>query len=241
MTASLNKRYSHNWQAQALLHLRQRARHVVGRTDRRVRLRQRRRQRHRLVGSGSPSTARRASTSATRSSLNARVRAALRRRPTGFVGALIRGWQVGGVAQFSSGLPFTPFESYDQIGDRQSDTGLQKPNVNGAVTYPGTAAQWFDPSVFSTPAAGVFGNASRNSLRAPGVKVADLSLFKNLKIGHFVTQFRLEAFNAFNRVNLGLPDATIFNAGGVRNPTAGRITRTSTPARQVQLGVKLSF
>ena len=56
-----------------------------------------------------------------------------------------------------------------------------------------------------------------------------------------MTQFRLEAFNAFNRVNLGLPDATIFNAGGVRNPTAGRITRTSTPARQVQLGVKLSF
>ncbi len=56
-----------------------------------------------------------------------------------------------------------------------------------------------------------------------------------------MTQFRLEAFNAFNWVNLGLPDATIFNAGGVRNPTAGRITRTSTPARQVQLGVKLSF
>jgi hypothetical protein len=160
---------------------------------------------------------------------------------TGFVGALIRGWQVGGVAQFSSGLPFTPFESYDQIGDLQSDTGLQKPNVNGAVTYPGTAAQWFDPSVFSTPAAGVYGNASRNSLRAPGVKVADLSLFKNMKTGHFVTQFRLEVFNAFNRVNLGLPDATIFNAGGVRNPTAGRITRTSTPARQVQLGVKFSF
>jgi hypothetical protein len=160
---------------------------------------------------------------------------------TGFVGALIRGWQVGGVAQFSSGLPFTPFESYDQIGDLQSDTGLQKPNVNGAVTYPGTAAQWFDPSVFSIPAAGVYGNASRNSLRAAGVKVADLSLFKNLKIGHVVTQFRLEAFNAFNQVNLGLPDATIFNAGGVRNPTAGRITRTSTPARQVQLGVKLSF
>jgi hypothetical protein len=56
-----------------------------------------------------------------------------------------------------------------------------------------------------------------------------------------MTQFRLEAFNAFNWVNLGLPDATIFNSGGVRNPTAGRITTTSTPARQLQLGLKLSF
>ena len=113
--------------------------------------------------------------------------------------------------------------------------------MNGAVTYPGTAAQWFDPAAFSTPAAGVYGNASRNSLRAPGLKVADLSLFKNLKTGHVVTQFRLEAFNTFNWVNLGLPDATIFNSGGVLNPTAGRIRTTATPARQVQLGVKLSF
>lgn len=160
---------------------------------------------------------------------------------SGFVGGLIRGWQIGGVAQFSSGLPFTPFESYDQVGDRQSDDGLQKPNINGTVSYPGTADRWFDPSVYSVPAAGVFGNARRNSLRAPGVKVADLSLIKNLKIGRVASQFRLEAFNAFNWVNLGLPDATIFNAGGVRNSTAGRITTTSTPARQLQLGLKLSF
>jgi hypothetical protein len=160
---------------------------------------------------------------------------------TGLVGGLVRGWQIGGVAQFSSGLPFTPFESYDQVGDLQSDTGLQKPNVNGTVTYPGTADQWFDPSVFSVPAKGVFGNATRNSLRAPGLKVADLSVFKNQKIGSVAAQFRVEMFNAFNWVNLGLPDATIFNTGGVRNPTAGRITRTSTPARQVQLGLKVSF
>jgi hypothetical protein len=45
-------------------------------------------------------------------------------------------------------------------------------------------------------------------------------------------------------VNLGLPDATIFNLENdapVRNPTAGRITRTSTPARQIQLGFKFTF
>ena len=163
------------------------------------------------------------------------------RTRTGVAGALIRGWQVGGVAQFSSGLPFTPFESYDQVGDLQSDVGLQKPNLVSAVSYPGTAAQWFDPSAFGLPAAGVFGNATRNSLRGPGVKVADLSVFKNMRFGRYAAQFRLEAFNAFNTVNLGLPNATIFNAGGVRNPTAGRITSTSTAARQVQLGLKFSF
>jgi len=135
----------------------------------------------------------------------------------------------------------TPLEDYDQVGDGQSDTGLQKPNVNGPVDYPQTVDMWFDPSAFSVPAAGVFGNAKRNSLRGPGLKVADLSLFKNLVFGHTRAQFRLEAFNVFNWVNYGLPDSTIFLSGGVRNPTAGRITSTSTPARQLQLGIKFMF
>ena len=163
------------------------------------------------------------------------------RNSTGLTAFFAKGWQIGGVMQFASGLPFTPFLSYDQVGDRQSDTGLHKPNVNGEVNYPQTADQWFDPSVFSVPAAGVFGNAKRNSMRAAGIKVADLSAFKNFQFGRYQAQFRLEAFNAFNWVNLGLPDTTIFNEGGVRNPTAGRIRTTSTAARQIQLGFKFIF
>ena len=53
------------------------------------------------------------------------------------------------------------------------------------MNYPKTAEQWFDPSVFSVPAAGVFGNAHRNSMRAPGIKVADLSVFKNFQFGRY--------------------------------------------------------
>ncbi|MSO61149.1 MAG: hypothetical protein EXQ50_03515 [Acidobacteria bacterium] len=172
---------------------------------------------------------------------NAVYQLPLGRNSTGLAGALLKGWNIGGVFQASTGLPTTPYLSYDQVGDRQSDTGTQKPNLNGAVSYPGTALQWFDPSGYSVPAAGVFGNAPRNSIRGPGVKVADVSLFKNFAIGKTVAQFRLEAFNVFNWVNLGLPNNTIFHAGGVRNPTAGEINNTSTAARQIQLGVKFNF
>ena len=160
---------------------------------------------------------------------------------SGFTAALLKNWQVGGVAQFSSGLPFTALENYDQIGDGQADVGLQKPNLNGAVNYTKTAAQWFDPSSFSVPGAGVFGNAGRNTLRGPGLKVADLSLVKNMAMVRRAIQFRLEAFNAFNVANFGIPNFFIFNTGGARNPQAGQITSTSTPARQVQLGLKFIF
>jgi hypothetical protein len=71
--------------------------------------------------------------------------------------------------------------------------------------------------------------------------VADISLFKNVTMGKRALQFRLEAFNVFNFVNLGIPNFFIFNTGGVRNPLAGQITSTSTPARQVQLGLKFLF
>src|SRR5262249_58666351 len=84
---------------------------------------------------------------------------------TGVAGALLKNWQVGGVAQFSSGLPFTPLENYDQVGDGQSDTGLQKPNVSGTVNYPRTAAQWFDPNAFSVPATGWFGHDAPRARR----------------------------------------------------------------------------
>jgi hypothetical protein len=54
-------------------------------------------------------------------------------------------------------------------------------------------------------------------------------------------QFRLEVFNLFNRANFGVPNMIAFNSNGSRNASFGRITETSTTARQIQLGVKLTF
>jgi hypothetical protein len=160
----------------------------------------------------------------------------------GLAGVLASGWHLGAVLQFTSGIPFTPYVGYDRLGNLQSDADQQKPNLAAPVRYPRTAEQWFDPSAFGLPAVGVFGNAGRNSLRAPGVKLADLSVFKNVPMGRTVLQVRLEAFNAFNWVNLGVPAASVlFNPDGTPFAGAGRITATSTPARQVQLGIKWMF
>jgi carboxypeptidase family protein/TonB-dependent receptor-like protein len=161
---------------------------------------------------------------------------------TGAAGVLAKGWHVGGVLQLSTGVPVTPIIGFDRVGDLQSDAdSTQKPDQVGSINYPGTSDQWFDPKAFVLPEPGVYGNASRGAIRGPGLKVADLTLFKNIPAGRVTAQFRLEAFNAFNWVNLGLPNAIIFNTNGTYSPVAGRITSTATPARQLQLGLKLIF
>jgi hypothetical protein len=159
----------------------------------------------------------------------------------GLRGAVMGGWQLAGILHLASGIPFTPYIGFDHAGDLQADT-VQRPDQVGPVRYTRTAAQWFDPSAFALPAPGTFGSARRNALRAPGVKVADIAVFKQVEIGAASLQVRIEAFNAFNWVNLGLPAATVlYNPDGTPFAGAGRITSTSTPGRQVQLGLRVTF
>ena len=165
------------------------------------------------------------------------------RNSSGVAAAVARGWHIAGVLQFASGLPFTPFIGFDRAGDGQSDAEfVQKPDQIAPVTYPQTPDSWFDVSAFALPPAGTYGNARRNSLRGPGLKLADLVLYKDFRSGPLTTQFRIEAFNAFNWVNFGLPDASVlFNTDGTYHAGAGRITTTATAARQIQLGLRLMF
>ena len=162
---------------------------------------------------------------------------------TGVSGVLARGWSVSGVLSLASGLPFTPFIGFDRALDGQSDADtIQKPDQVGAVRYPGNADEWFDVTAFALPPAGTYGSARRNSLRGPGLKLADVGLVKRFEMGRARLQFRLEAFNLFNWVNLGLPNAAVmFNSDGSYRAGAARITSTATAARQLQLGVKMDF
>jgi hypothetical protein len=57
-------------------------------------------------------------------------------------------------------------------------------------------------------------------------------------------QLRLEVFNIFDRANFSVPDRQIFAGATATDPvlpSAGRISRTSNAARQVQLGIKVLF
>jgi len=90
------------------------------------------------------------------------------------------------------------------------------------------------------PGCGQIGNAARNSLRGPQFFQTDAALVKEIAFTDRVAlQFRADAFNIFNKVNLGLPNSQVDAVAGV----AGAITTTAPGAiqRQWQFSARLQF
>jgi hypothetical protein len=180
------------------------------------------------------------------------------------------GWQLGGIFQTSSGLPFTPLIGGDPLGGNNSSTyaypnRLSGPGCQSAVN-PGNPTNYIKLNCFALPAApasfaarctpfsavpgtcrNLLGNAGRNSLPGPGLVNFDFSIFKNNYIKriseNFNVQFRAEFFNVFNRPNFLPPNdnVTIFDQTGAPVPGAGLIDATSTTAREIQFALKLMW
>ena len=167
---------------------------------------------------------------------------------TGWLNQLIGGWQWNGIFNIQSGFPFTP-----QIGANVSGTGDTdnpdvpnwNPNFNGKVISGvegfKKTGRYFDPAAFALPLSGTFGNVSRGSLTGPPLTVIDTSFFKRIRINEqWNLQFRAEAFNVLNHTNFAEPGQVIFT-GSTYSSSAGVITSTSTPSRQLQFALKLLF
>jgi hypothetical protein len=90
-----------------------------------------------------------------------------------------------------------------------------------------------------------FGNVGRvlPDVRSPGTVNWDLSLIKNTRFAErYTVQFRAEAFNFLNWVNLGAPNVSFVPGpdGKNRSGSFGAVT-SSRDARNVQLALKFIF
>src|SRR3989454_607252 len=167
---------------------------------------------------------------------------------SGWMNRLIGGWQWNGIATAQTGFPFTPTIGFNNSGTGEgtqpTDVADRNPNFKGPVIL-GTVDHWFDPRAFSMPIAGTFGNAGRSAYRGPGLFNVDTSLFKRIPIRESVTlQFRAEAFNVLNRANFAFPNQVVFQGNSNNysySESAGQITNTATPSRQIQFALKLLF
>jgi len=174
---------------------------------------------------------------------------------TGVAGALARGWQINAVSVLRSGVPFSPSIQTGVNWSRSgnvANSAENRPNLRPGVTAEdivlGGTNQYFDPNAFVLQPPGFLGNAGRNMLRGPGFVNVDLSAVKHnawhAAGKHGAIEFRVEAFNVFNRANFSIPNRVVFagaREGEAPLPTAGLITSTVNDARQVQLGVKIRF
>jgi hypothetical protein len=116
--------------------------------------------------------------------------------------------------------------------------------ASGFPAYGGTP-----PPAGTQLCSNVLGNTRRNQFYGPNLVTVDFSVFKNTRIPSisetFNLQFRAELFNILNRTNFLSPgflntfgqNNSVYNADGSNLPTA--LNQTSTPSRQIQLGLKV--
>jgi outer membrane receptor protein involved in Fe transport len=160
---------------------------------------------------------------------------------------LLNGWAVSSIINVHSGLPFTILNG--------KDANLTGSAVERARLVPGqnplainrTAAEWFNISAFSqNPSTlvngiAVNGNSSRNMLRGPTFKDADLAISRDFRLSRLREgmglQLRADAYNVFNIVSLNPPSG---NGATVGSSTFGQITSASA-MRQLQLGLRFTF
>jgi hypothetical protein len=163
----------------------------------------------------------------------------------------LNGWSLAGTLKMNSGKPFNITSGNDDNLDSDNN---DRPNIlpgKTAATNPHRSradetAQWFDTTAYcriATAGCPVGGGPSSldglvrpNSLDGPGYKSMDASLFRDFAVyGRMKFQFRGEATNVFNFVNLG-------NPGGTMSSTASfGVISGGSAMRVIQVGGRFLF
>ena len=146
-------------------------------------------------------------------------------------------WQMSGILTLRGGFAST-IGANDASGTKSRGP---KADCVGPVTIYGLGTnsplgglQYMDPSAYSQPAAGTFGNCGNGTLYGPGMRNLDLGISKNFLITErYKVEFRSEFIN--------LTNTPVFNfENGSIGPNLGRITSTQG-ARQIQFALKFLF
>ena len=159
---------------------------------------------------------------------------------------LANGWALHGLVQAQTGFAFSPFVGFDRarLQSNFGDLG-QRPDLArvGGDTILGDPERYFDPMAFSLPRAGFYGNLGRNALPGPGLFNMNFAVHKRLFQNETQSlRLRVEMFNLTNHPNFSLPSAlSLFNSSGSRVASAGRISNTATPAREIQMALRWAF
>jgi hypothetical protein len=155
-------------------------------------------------------------------------------------GKVIGGWQMSGLFIAQSGVPLN-ITGNGTLLNTPGTTAYANANGEQKVLGGlGPGLLYFDPNVYSLPAANVQGNMKRNGgPEGPGFWEIDAALFKRFAIGASrYAEFRVDAFNVTNSVRWGNPGTGYSTSTG---NTFGQITATTGGQRSVRFGGRFAF
>jgi hypothetical protein len=147
-----------------------------------------------------------------------------------WVKSVLGGWQLSGITQFETGIPFTVINNGSPAGVSVLDNAgvanglgsgsypdLSGISVHSARPSGGNNSKSFgplllNPGAFVAPRGLTFGNAGRNFLNNPNRWNFDNALLKQIPIREGLSaEFRMEAFNLFNHTQFRIYDPTLGN------------------------------
>lgn len=156
------------------------------------------------------------------------------------LGKVIGGWQVSGLLEAQSGQALTIGGNGALLNTPGSSAFVNLTGQNMVLGGRGPGLLYFDPTVYSLPAAGVQGNMQRHTgPDGPGYWQLDMSLFKRFAVGGpRYAEIHVDAYNVTNAVRWANPNTTFSTATG---NTFGQITATNGSQRSLRFGLRFTF
>jgi len=153
-----------------------------------------------------------------------------------YINFVLGGWTFNAVMTLQSGMPVTVTQSTNT--NSFAGVSLMRPMITAQAALPAgqrTPARFFNTGAFSTTPQFQFGNASRNPVRGPAYRDADLSLIKHTSLGDKTDlELRAEVFNITNTPGFAQP------SGAFGTAAFGSITATTTDPRVAQFALRIS-
>lgn len=179
-----------------------------------------------------------------RFTFNGSYRLPLLRDRSDALGSLLGGWTVSAIVRIAHGTPFTVIDgggrdlNFDGFTENRPVL-LDATLLGETIADPDTSRTILSRDKFRTAQFGEEDQIiGRNTMYGDGLESVDLGLYKTFRLPwqHDLT-VRLEAYNAFNKVQYGFPTADVSSA------TFGQIVggATTYAPRTLQLGVRYRY
>lgn len=151
--------------------------------------------------------------------------------------AVFENWRVTTTFLSESGTPLTPrVQGAGRDVSQGLNGALRADYTGGPVTLAApTIDRFFDTSVFSVPAAGLFGSSPRNVIVGPGTRQLDAQVSRDVALGGTrAVTIQVRASNLLNTANWAAVDTF------VSSPTFGQVLSVR-PMRSAQVNLRFRF